>query len=232
MKRYWATMGAGVGALAGLTLVEGYQRSFLLLNGAAFALGDLVFPHLTHLGDGVVLTSLMTLVLWRIRPGMAATALAAMLVSALAVNVLKFWVFNEWRRPLGTFEPELVRMLGRAPEYYFSFPSGHSTSAGAGFTLLAFAFPRFGIVWAIAALLTAYSRIYVGSHFPGDVAAGLALGALCAVGTERAIRLRLENYFSSLEPLAALRLRTVVYVLASAALTLALSNRYFGGWVG
>lgn len=232
MKRYWATLAVGVAALAATSVVYGYEQSFLLLNGAAFSWGDLVFPHLTHLGDGVILTSLLMLGLWRQQPGLAATALTTMVFSALVVNVLKFQVFDEWRRPMGVFEPETVRMLGRAPEYYFSFPSGHSTSAGTGFTFLAFAFPRRGIVWGMTALLTAYSRIYVGSHFPLDVAAGLVLGATCAVGAERLLRKRMENYFSGLEALDCRRWRIAVYVLASAALCVALSNRYVGGWVG
>jgi membrane-associated phospholipid phosphatase len=229
---YWATVGIGMTLLALATATWGYEKSFLVLNGAHFALGDAIFPHLTHLGDGVVLTSLLMLALWRQRPDAASAALIAVVVSAVAVNFLKFAVFDQWRRPMGTFSPENVRMLNRLPEYYFSFPSGHSATAGAGFTMLAFAVPKYGTLWGTLAFLTAYSRIYVGSHFPADVLAGFGLGAACSVAAERFIVPRLDKYLSRLDPLVGIRLRMLVNVLAATALMLGLSNRYFGAWVG
>jgi membrane-associated phospholipid phosphatase len=61
------------------------------------------------------------------------------------------------------------------------FPSDHSTAAGAVATGLFFLSWRLGLFASLAALLVAFSRIYVGVHFPQDVAAGLALGAVVAV---------------------------------------------------
>ena len=75
----------------------------------------------------------------------------------------------------------------------FSFPSDHCTVAGAvaaGLLLVgrhAGRRPghrwtgRWGRIAAVAALLMALARVYVGVHYPGDVVAGLALGALVAV---------------------------------------------------
>lgn len=61
------------------------------------------------------------------------------------------------------------------------FPSDHATAAGAVAAALCFVSWRLGIVAWLAALILAFSRVYVGVHFPQDVVAGLALGAAVAV---------------------------------------------------
>ena len=61
------------------------------------------------------------------------------------------------------------------------FPSDHATAAGAVAAGLCFVSWRLGVVAWLAALILAFSRVYVGVHFPQDVAAGLALGAVVAV---------------------------------------------------
>ena len=61
------------------------------------------------------------------------------------------------------------------------FPSDHATGSGAIAAGLLFVSRRLGIITALLALLIAFSRVYVGVHFPQDVLAGLALGAVVAV---------------------------------------------------
>ncbi|MER7057298.1 phosphatase PAP2 family protein [Streptomyces sp. NPDC000351] len=76
------------------------------------------------------------------------------------------------RRPRPAHVVPLVRTAGR-----HSFPSSHATSAAAA----AVAFGALGIhaAWPLAAAVCA-SRLVTGVHYPSDVAAGAALGALTA----------------------------------------------------
>ena len=62
-----------------------------------------------------------------------------------------------------------------------SFPSGHATIVAGGAAILLLRFNRgkqiiASIILAIEATLVAYSRIYVGVHYPLDVVGGIILG--------------------------------------------------------
>ena len=59
----------------------------------------------------------------------------------------------------------------------FSFPSDHATAVGAVAAGLWLANRRLGLLAGGLALLMAFSRIYVGAHYPGDVLGGLVVGA-------------------------------------------------------
>ncbi|WP_371477390.1 bifunctional phosphatase PAP2/diacylglycerol kinase family protein [Kitasatospora sp. NBC_00315] len=87
-------------------------------------------------------------------------------------------------RPLLDQVP-VIRRLVRQP-FTTSFPSGHSASAAAFAVGVAIEAPLLGaLVVAPVAGAVAASRIYVGAHYPGDVLAGLALGAGAAALTLR-----------------------------------------------
>lgn len=60
---------------------------------------------------------------------------------------------------------------------YASFPSGHSTTAGALFAAIAIFFPALRIPALILGVWLGFTRILVGAHYPSDVIAGLAFGA-------------------------------------------------------
>jgi membrane-associated phospholipid phosphatase len=59
-----------------------------------------------------------------------------------------------------------------------SFPSSHAAMSVAAAFALTRARPDLATLWWTAAAAMAASRVYVGAHRPGDVAAGAALGAV------------------------------------------------------
>jgi membrane-associated phospholipid phosphatase len=96
----------------------------------------------------------------------------------------------------------------------FSFPSDHATVAGAVAVGLLLAGLRYRSLWlgkvvGGLALLLAAGRVYVGVHYPGDVLAGLALGAIVAAGG-------MPLALAALRPLVRWLSRTALRVLFTA----------------
>ena len=83
-------------------------------------------------------------------------------------------------RPFLTIE-ELELII--KPLYSYSFPSGHACSSFASAMALTLAFRGKG-AWAfIPAALIAFSRIYVGIHYPSDILCGAVIGVLISLFT-------------------------------------------------
>jgi undecaprenyl-diphosphatase len=80
---------------------------------------------------------------------------------------------------LGRSRPAGVRLIEPMPAFP-SFPSGHAAGAFALATLTALLWPRRRWIPFLGAGLVAFSRVYLGHHYPTDVLAGAVLGA--AVG--------------------------------------------------
>lgn len=69
-----------------------------------------------------------------------------------------------------------------------SFPSMHSTGAFAvAFSLYLDRRDRWAFLFILAACAVAWSRVYLGLHFPTDVFAGAVVGGLVAMGVRRLI---------------------------------------------
>jgi undecaprenyl-diphosphatase len=173
-------------AAALLLLRLGYEGSFLALHYLRHPWMDASMPHVTHLADGLILTGLMGWLL-RERPAAWWLLMATMIMVALVVAFAKEILFSDWDRPALVFHlrEELFRLSTR-PLLRQSFPSGHATAAAAATAIPALVgwgySPWAGMALAAGGSLMAYSRLYIGVHFLGDIVAGSVLGVMLAWG--------------------------------------------------
>jgi undecaprenyl-diphosphatase len=98
-------------------------------------------------------------------------------------------LFDRDRPPLRYAEP---RPLVRVP-HDASFPSGHAATSFAAATMLALAFPRLAPLLFVLAAAVAFSRVYVGVHYPLDIVGGAVLGMLVAFALRFFVRWRLRG---------------------------------------
>lgn len=67
-------------------------------------------------------------------------------------------------------------------QHDFSFPSGHAAHAFAVGVVILILMPRkIGVPIIVISILMAYSRLYIGVHYPTDVIAGALLGTCIAL---------------------------------------------------
>ena len=167
--------------------IDAYDRAlFDRIASARLRGAHPVLPRLSRAADHGVLWLSSAAVLGAVggRTGRRAALRGAgsLAIASIAANVA---AKHLTRRPRPVLDQvPLVRRLIRQP-FTTSFPSGHSASAAAFAVGVAIESPLLGAVVAPVAGAVAASRIYVGAHYPGDVLAGLALGAGAAALTLR-----------------------------------------------
>jgi len=155
----------------------------LSINSFHFPLGDRFFRYLTWLGNGwavLILVFILSLVKMRY----AILMFASFAVSGIVTQLLKHLVFPGASRPVEYLSGhDLYLVQGVKILQNYSFPSGHATTAFAVFLVLAHLIPsRWGkFLCALAAILIAYSRVYLSQHFTRDILAGSVIGITVAL---------------------------------------------------
>ncbi|SDL62138.1 Membrane-associated phospholipid phosphatase [Catalinimonas alkaloidigena] len=156
---------------------------FLFVNQHYHAFSDYFFIYVTFLGDGLFSLFLVFVLLF-VHFGRALMTGLAFLLSGLISVALKNLFAAPRPRAYFEKEPDLLRLIESIDVHSaHSFPSGHTITAFAAFSILALASSQksWSVVWLVMAMLVAYSRMYLSQHFFEDVYAGSLIGVLSSL---------------------------------------------------
>ncbi|MFH1545508.1 MAG: phosphatase PAP2 family protein [archaeon] len=143
-----------------LHLIQSYSNSFL----------DSLMMAVTYLGDPLFWLLIAAIIYWSGREKEAFHLVNLLVFVVICAGMLKFF-FLRARPSVTVFRVLMKEQLA------YSFPSGHTAIIGGVFGYL---YKRTAMILTIgliaAVLLVAYSRLYLGVHFPSDIIGGIILG--------------------------------------------------------
>ena len=79
------------------------------------------------------------------------------------------------------------------PSTYASFPSGHTVTIAATFSVLYLLFPRYLILWIVLGVTFVSGRILADDHFVSDIIAGSLVGIFSTLFIYKKMRQKIEN---------------------------------------
>jgi len=165
-------------------LIYGKSATFISLNSFHPYWMNIFFIYYTFVGDGIFSICLIALLLFYFKKRKQSLIMfVSFLLSGLIVQLIKNFVFAP--RPILFFEKGqyLYFIKGVSLANNHSFPSGHTTTAFAMATLLAIMSENKNYQWLYlaAAVLVAYSRMYLAEHFLVDVLVGAVIGVISSL---------------------------------------------------
>jgi len=171
---------------------------------------DILFKILTTLGSEPVYLLIASIIFWCYDRRMGIRAMYVIIFSAY-VAVLAKTLFGMPRPP---------EYLHKVTENDFGFPSGHAlvSSGFWGYMGLRIRNSRIIIAGVIAVFLVSLSRLYLGVHYPGDVAGGIIFGLTVAFvfyKGETIITSLFEKQDRTIKYLIALFLPTILVLITS-----------------
>lgn len=142
--------------------VQGFRSSAL----------DSFFKAVTFLGEEEFYLMLLLFLYWVVNKSLGTRLVFAFLPGAYLNNWLKGVFF--------TPRPDVAHVARLVEEASYAFPSGHTQNSTVLFGFLA-AHVRRWFAWVLGALLivaVAFSRVYLGVHYPQDLLGGFFFGVV------------------------------------------------------
>ncbi len=163
----------------GISLLDTYDTELFILINNKFprtAALDTFFYHLSRWYRGGLGWLIGVALVWPFRPTWASRTLKEIAPPIwIAGSIVEGPVKMYFRRERPFIDVVRAVVVGKKPGNW-SFPSGHSAVAFAGAHMLSRLLPRLRVAWYGIAGLVAFSRIYLGAHYPGDVVTGSLSG--------------------------------------------------------
>ncbi|SDN59888.1 phosphatase PAP2 family protein [Alkalicoccus daliensis] len=136
---------------------------------------DHALPKITHLGGAVFTISMLGFLFLypnSLEARWILSALFSLVFSHLIVHVIK----KRFSRPRPYERLQNVTLSSKALKD-FSFPSGHSTAAFSLAVMFSIYLPLLAFLLLPAAATVAFSRMYLGLHYPTDCLIGAVIGS-------------------------------------------------------
>lgn len=158
------------------------RELFLYLNSKHTPwLDPIMYLVSTYTAWALVCTSIIVFMVYRDRiwgQRAAVFMLLGVAINSITNNIIKILIMRP--RPSNELDlQDIIHQLGD-PDNHYSFFSAHSSNSIclALFSTLYFKNKYYGIIIFAWAMTVAYSRIYVGRHYPIDIVCGILFGLL------------------------------------------------------
>lgn len=148
---------------------------FFINHGLSNPFFDFSMPVISEISGGPILFAVSFALLFSKKKEiklLGLTMLAGLTVSFYIVSGLKVLIARP--RPFLV----LTNVMLLAQEKSMSFPSHHAAVSFMAAAVLTAYFKRYAAFLYSLAALVAFSRVYIGVHYPSDVLAGAAIGTL------------------------------------------------------
>lgn len=163
-------------------LIRADQEMFRWVARQRSPVLDHAMPALSRAADhGVLWFSVAALLAASGRAGWRRAAMygvGSLAVASTSANVIAKLSIRRARPPLDDI---MAARRVRRPPVTTSFPSGHASSAAAFAVGTGLEAPELAAPLGLLAGAVAFSRVWTGAHYPGDVVTGAGLGALVAI---------------------------------------------------
>lgn len=167
--------------LISTSAIMGRIPLFLILNHDFGSIADTIFLGCTYLAEGWIWIPYIIVVSWYFKKDKA-IIIYSFVVSTLLTQIPKLVFFPTITRPIASgIDPQLIHTVkGVSMHQLNSFPSGHTATAFSIFLLTIYLFDnkKMILIGLLYAMLCAYSRVYLGQHFPLDLGGGIIVAIL------------------------------------------------------